>query len=78
MRQITLSVPLEVKPESCGRLSALIDGLKQREDKGGSLLSANFDQIIRLVPDLHFMAMSVFPAAEYDPVLVDRLPAPSV
>ena len=32
MRQTTLSVPLEVKPESASRLTALIDALKLRED----------------------------------------------
>jgi hypothetical protein len=63
MRQITLSVPLEVKPESCSSLSALIDALKQREDKGVNPAAANFDRIIRLIPSLHFMSMSVFPAA---------------
>jgi hypothetical protein len=70
MRQTTLCVPLEVKPESCGRLSELIDRLKQREDKGNNPLSANFERLIELVPSLHFMSMSVFPAAEYDPLFI--------
>ncbi len=70
MRQTTLSVPLEVKPESCNRLSALIDRLKQREDKGNNPLSENFGQIVQSVPSLHFMSMSVFPAVEYDPLFI--------
>jgi hypothetical protein len=70
MRQTTLCVPLEVKPESSSRLSELIDRLKQREDKGNSPLSANFERLIALVPSLHFMSMSVFPAAEYDPLFI--------
>jgi hypothetical protein len=81
MRQITLSVPLEVKPESSGRLSALIDGLKQREDQGNAPQYENFARIVQLVPSLHFMSMSVFPATEYDPLFIleanfDGLPGP--
>jgi hypothetical protein len=81
MRQTTLSVPLEVKPESCNHLSELIDRLKQREDKGNNPLAVNFERLIQLVPSLHFMSMSVFPAAEYDPLFIleanfDGLPGP--
>ena len=32
MTQTTLCVPLEVKPESCSRLCALIEALRCRED----------------------------------------------
>jgi len=70
MRQTTLSVPLEVKPESASRLSALIDAIKLREDKNEDPLSENFGRIIQFVPSLHFMSMSVFPAAEYDPLFI--------
>jgi hypothetical protein len=70
MRQTTLSVPLEVKPESCGRLCALIDALKQREDKSADPAVANFARITRLIPSLHFMSMSVFPAQNYDPLFI--------
>jgi hypothetical protein len=70
MLQTTLSVPLEVKPESCARLSALIDAVKKREDIGLNPLSENFHRLIALVPTLHFMSMSVFPATEYDPIFI--------
>ena len=70
MRQTILCVPLEVKPESCSRLSELIDQLKQREDKSENPLAPNFERLIRLVPSLHFMSMSVFPGAEYDPLFI--------
>jgi len=70
MRQTTLSVPLEVKPESYTRLCELIDRLKQREDKSNNPLAPNFDRLSRLVPSLHFMSMSVFPAAEFDPLFI--------
>jgi hypothetical protein len=59
-----------VKPESCSRLSELIDLLKQREDKGKNPQASNFERLIALVPNLHFMSMSVFPAAEYDPLFI--------
>ena len=68
--QTTLCVPLEVKPESCNRLSQLIDRLKQREDKGNNPQVANFERLIQQVPSLHFMSMSVFPATEYDPLFI--------
>jgi hypothetical protein len=70
MQQTTLSVPLEVKPQSYSYLSELIDRLKQREDNSNNPLAPNFDRLIRLVPSLHFMSMSVFPAAEYDPLFI--------
>jgi hypothetical protein len=70
MLQTTLSVPLEVKPESCSRLSTLIDTVKRREDVGRDPQSENFARVITLVPCLHFMSMSVFPAADYDPIFI--------
>jgi hypothetical protein len=81
MRQITLSVPLEVKPESCSRLAVLIDELKRREDKGDNPDLPNFDRVTRLIPSLHFMSMSVFRSANYDPLFIleanfDGLPGP--
>ena len=81
MSQITLSVPLEVKPESCSTLCVLIDKLKLHEDKSLDPEVANFDRITRLIPSLHFMSMSVFPAENYDPLFIleanfDGLPGP--
>jgi hypothetical protein len=81
MHQITLSVPLEVKPESCSQLSTLVDKIKQREDKGGNPDLPNFAEIAQLIPSLHFMSMSVFPSANYDPLFIleanfDGMPGP--
>jgi len=67
MRQTTLCVPLEVKPESCGRIVALIEQLKRRADKSGT---ENFAVVRDRVPTLHFMSLSVFPSADYDPELI--------
>jgi hypothetical protein len=68
--QTTLCVPLEVKPESSSRLSALIDALRQQEDSGKFAYDVNFGRVIRDIPTLHFMSISVFTAADYDPMFV--------
>ena len=70
MRQTTLSVPLEVTPESCSRLSALIEALRRREDTGPFGQPDNFARVTRDLPTLHFMSMSVFTSAEYDPIFI--------
>jgi len=61
---------MEVKPESCSRLSALIENLKAREDASSTPDTPNFARLKAQVPTLHFMSMSVFPGMEYDPILV--------
>ena len=70
MRQTTLSVVLEVQPESVDRLSALIDGLRQEEERPPAGYTAQYGRLQAGVPVLHFMSLSVFPSAEYDPILV--------
>lgn len=70
MRQTTLCVPLEVKPESCSRLTALVDELKRQEDTGPGGYPENFARVTRDVPTLHFMSMSVFTASDYDPMFI--------
>lgn len=70
LKQTTLCVPLEVKPESCSRLSALIEELRIREDIGKFGHPENFARIARDVPTLHFMSLSVFTASEYDPIFI--------
>lgn len=68
--QTTLSVPLEVTPESSSRLSALVEALRIREDLGEFGIPENFARISREVPALHFMSMSVFSSANYDPMFI--------
>ena len=70
MRQTTLSVPLEVKPQSCEQLTALIDALKKREETPPFDHPENYARIMRDVPSLHFMSMSVFPSADLDPLFI--------
>lgn len=70
MRQTTISVPLEVKPESCSRLCALIDELRREEESPPLGYPEEYARIARDVPALHFMSMSVFTAADYDPLFI--------
>ena len=70
MKQTTLCVPLEVKPESCSRLCALIDALCLREDKDDAGGTQHFVRLTTEMPTLHFMSMSVFTAAHYDPTFI--------
>ncbi|MCY0095721.1 hypothetical protein [Hoeflea ulvae] len=70
MIQTTLSVPLEVKPESAARLSALVDEFKYREDKLLPGEGENFERFIKQVPSLHFLSMSVFEDRSYDPIFI--------
>ena len=70
MKQTTFCVPLEVKPDSCSPLSALIERMKAAEDTGAGGFPENFAQLQREVPSLHFMSMSVFPTPEFDPMFI--------
>ncbi|RYD64322.1 MAG: hypothetical protein EOP58_09755, partial [Sphingomonadales bacterium] len=70
MRQTTLSVALEVKPESADHLSRLLDNLRDRRNPDPSGGTGPFAEFLTLVPALHFMSLSVFPSAEYDPLFV--------
>jgi hypothetical protein len=64
--QITLSVPLEVKPASESQLNALISSFRLFVERSAD----DYGLITTEVPVLHFMSMSVFPHAEYDPLFV--------
>ncbi|WP_135505740.1 hypothetical protein [Roseovarius aestuariivivens] len=70
MLQTTLSVPLDVKPESAERLSSLIDAFRQVEDTGKDPSSVNFGRLIEGIPTLHFMSISVFEDPAYDPIFI--------
>jgi hypothetical protein len=70
MRQTTLSVVLEVDPASVGRLSGRIEELKRDEETPGAGTTELYGRLKRGVPTLHFISMSVFQGADYDPLLV--------
>lgn len=70
MRQTTLSVVLEVEPASAGRLSTLIEKLKRDEDRYRPGDKERYSRLKKGVPSLHFMSMSVFHDAHYDPIFV--------
>ncbi len=70
MRQTTLSVVLEVEPASVGRLSGIIEKLKRDEETRGPGVTELYGRLKWGVPTLHFISMSVFQAADYDPLFV--------
>lgn len=70
MIQTTLSVPLEVKPESTARLLSLIDEFREKEDKPHGDEAINFERLISGIPTLHFLSMSVFEDQAYDPIFI--------
>jgi hypothetical protein len=71
MGQTTLSVVLEVVPASAGRLSGLIDKFKNEKTiLGSGAVIKIYDRLQSGVPTLHFMSMSVFQGADYDPLFV--------
>src|SRR5262245_35615720 len=70
MRQTTLSVVLEVEPASVGRLSSILEDLKRDEETLGGGVTQRYDRLKRGVPTLHFISMSVFESADYDPLFV--------
>ncbi|MGY4417703.1 hypothetical protein ACVWY2_000128 [Bradyrhizobium sp. JR6.1] len=68
MRQTILSVVLEVNPESAEKLSLIVEKLKQEEENPGQGMAQSYDGLKTGVPLLHFMSMSVFLSADYDPI----------
>lgn len=70
MSQTTLCVPLEVKPESCSRLTALLEELRLREETGARAQPQKYAALGREIPTLHFLSLSVFTGATYDPIFV--------
>lgn len=70
MLQTTLSVPLDVKPESTAQLEALIEEFKEEEDKLQTPGTDNFARLIDGIPTLHFMSINVFKDPRYDPIFI--------
>ena len=70
MKQTTLSVMLEVQPESADKLTRLIDALKHEEETVSAEYPEQYDRLKKRVPALHFMSLCVFPSADYDPIFV--------
>ena len=70
MRQTTLSVALEVKPESADHLSGMLDRLRDRRAQNPAGGTGPYAEFLTLVPALHFMSLSVFPGVHFDPLLV--------
>jgi hypothetical protein len=69
MQQTTLSVVLEVEPASTGQLSGIIEKVKYDEEHPVAP-APEYSRLKSGVPTLHFMSMSVFESAHYDPIFV--------
>lgn len=70
MRQTTLSVALEVKPESADHLAGLLDALRDRRERNPSGGKGPYAEFLTRVPTVHFLSFSVFPGFDYDPLFV--------
>lgn len=70
MFQTTLSVPLDVKPESARRLEELVEAFRKKEDSNFGATEANFGRLINGIPTLHFMSISIFCDPSYDPIFI--------
>ncbi|SLN59670.1 hypothetical protein ROA7450_03090 [Roseovarius albus] len=70
MLQTTLSVPLDVKPESAPRLEALVEQFRDKEDVNIGESENNFGRLIDGIPTLHFMSISIFRDPSYDPIFI--------
>jgi hypothetical protein len=70
MRQTTLSVTLEVQPDSASRLSDLINALRGEEENPPPGYAEKYGRLKASVPTLHFMSISIFSSADYDPLFV--------
>ncbi|QBM23901.1 hypothetical protein E1B03_16280 [Citrobacter arsenatis] len=70
MRQSTLSVALEVKPESYEYLSSLLNELREKRAPPQQGVTGKFAPFLASVPVLHFLSLSLFPGYEYDPLFV--------
>ena len=67
MPQTILSVVLDVDPHSARHLSDLIEAFKRQQEEEGT---ETYGRLKDGVPSLHFLSMSVFQGAHYDPIFV--------
>ena len=70
MPQTTLSVVLEVAPESARPLLKIIEQVTGAEETWRPGDTELYSRLKWGVPSLHFMSMSVFHGADYDPIFV--------
>ena len=66
VRQTVRSVVIEVQPRSAGFLRDLILQLRDAEER----TTPKYDRLMSKAPALHFMSMTVFEDAHYDPIFV--------
>jgi hypothetical protein len=69
MSQTVLCVVLEVQPASAELLRTRITAFREQQ-KAPNASAQDFDDLRSAVPMLHFMSMTVFEDAQYDPVFI--------
>jgi hypothetical protein len=69
MRQTILSVVLDVEPQSAKLLAQLVEDFKAAQEPPGTT-EWWYSELNKRVPTLHFMSMSVFESAAFDPIFV--------
>ena len=70
MRQTTLSVALEVKPESCAHLAQRLDALRQKPSRAAPASIGPYADFLAAIPALHFMSLSIFRGYDFDPLFI--------
>ena len=70
MRQTILSVVLEVEPQSARHLAGLIEDFRRFQEGKDHPGEESYRRLKDGVPSLHFLSMSIFRGADYDPLFV--------
>lgn len=70
MRQTILSVVLEVEPKSARHLAGLIEDFRRFQENKDHPDQESYSRLKDGVPSLHFLSMSIFRGADYDPLFV--------
>ncbi len=70
MVQTVRTVVIEGEPDSIEILQKLIDDFKAEEEGPPPDFVYKYDRLKMRAPALHFMSMSIFEAADYDPIFV--------
>ena len=70
MGQTILSVVADVAPASRDVLQDLLEGLRRDEEAVSPQFPLMYDRLRSAIPALHFMSITIFSDAQYDPTLV--------
>ena len=70
MAQTVLTAVVEVQPKSASLLRDIILKLREDQEQTSPELPKKYDRLKAAVPALHFMSMTIFRDAHYDPIFV--------